>query len=354
MTNPLKQRRPASVNLVRMIVLLLCVAIGLTYAARNCPRCGTSNPDNARFCKNCGYEFPQVRPQPQPRPQPLPALRASADPRPGGMAISSTPDGATVTINGAQRGTTPLVLSGLAPGRYTVEIELAGHRPFTTAVTVPALTATLRVFTVPAGAQVTVNDRIVGTAPDTGLVVTGLQPGSHSVTARLPGRLDQSLQVTLTETEPVRAVEIILPLTDGFLSVTSDPRGAQVRINGEAAGQTSLVTPLRPGTYRLELVLDGYNTWRRNASINLGDTTRVSASLSPARVRRWGLLALGLAGAAGGVTGAVLGESAYEQYTAARSPDEAEDLRRKTLIYDWTRNLAGGIGVLSLGAFFVF
>jgi len=160
--------------------------------------------------------------------------------------------------------------------------------------------------------------------------------------------------VTLHADEPVRNLEIRLPLVDGFLSVNSDPRGAFVKIDGETVGRTNLVTALKPGRYRLELTLDGFRRWRRDTEISLGDTTPVSALLAPVRERRWGLLVLGLAGIAGGAAGAVLGEGAYGQYLATRSPDEAEDFRRKTIIYDWTRNIAGGIGVLSLGTFFVF
>jgi TM2 domain-containing membrane protein YozV len=31
-----------------------------------CPECGQQNPDNARFCQNCGQAFPQAQTQPQP------------------------------------------------------------------------------------------------------------------------------------------------------------------------------------------------------------------------------------------------------------------------------------------------
>ena len=42
--------------------------------------------------------------------------------QPGSMDLNSTPDEASVVINGAFRGTTPLTLSGLDPGVYNVSL----------------------------------------------------------------------------------------------------------------------------------------------------------------------------------------------------------------------------------------
>ncbi|MFO7675619.1 MAG: PEGA domain-containing protein [bacterium] len=333
--------------------MLLCLAVGLTLAAKTCPQCGTSNPDNARFCKSCGYSFPA-----RSRPQAQPALRVEVSVGAlGEVSVNSTPEGAAVRVGGTRRGTTPLVLTDLAPGRHELELTRAGYRDYRGSLEVPEPAGVIKVTTIPSGAQLVVDGRSVGSVPDTGMVVTGLGPGSHTVVARLPGRPDQEREVVISEVLRTVALRIDLPMAEGFLLVESDPRGANVIVDGQGVGRTSYFGALAPADYRLELALGGFRPWISDVNIRLGDTTAVSAVLAPMRVRRWGLLATGVAGIAGGVIGAVLGESSYREYVAADTsyrPDEVAGLRQRTIAFDWVRNLAGGLGILSLGAFVLF
>ena len=70
-------------------LLLLCVAVAL--AAKTCPNCGTSNTDQAKFCKNCGYGFP-TRTEPA-RPS-RPRVQVEVTVTNGLARIRSTPSGA--------------------------------------------------------------------------------------------------------------------------------------------------------------------------------------------------------------------------------------------------------------------
>lgn len=64
--------------------------------------------------------------------------------RPGSLAVSSTPSGAMVSVNGSYKGITPLNLS-LDPGSYLVEVSMSGY------------TATSRQATIEGGGSSTVN-----------------------------------------------------------------------------------------------------------------------------------------------------------------------------------------------------
>jgi hypothetical protein len=68
------------------------------------------------------------------------ATAAAATPgaRTGTLVIESRPSGATALVNGRSVGTTPLTLDALAPGSYSVQLQLAGFRPVTTTVRVVA------------------------------------------------------------------------------------------------------------------------------------------------------------------------------------------------------------------------
>ena len=56
----------------------------------------------------------------------------------GSLSVDSRPRGAQVTIDGRVLGVTPLSAPGLSPGVHAVRVELAGHKPVTTTVTVKA------------------------------------------------------------------------------------------------------------------------------------------------------------------------------------------------------------------------
>lgn len=67
-----------------------------------------------------------------------PARQTSPAARTGSLLVESRPSGATVTVNGVNRGVTPMTLSGLAPGEYVVQLQLTGYRTITTTVRVVA------------------------------------------------------------------------------------------------------------------------------------------------------------------------------------------------------------------------
>jgi hypothetical protein len=52
------------------------------------------------------------------------------------LTISSTPSGATVTLDGTAEGTTPLSLKAVAAGSHTLVLTLDGYSPYTVTVTV--------------------------------------------------------------------------------------------------------------------------------------------------------------------------------------------------------------------------
>jgi serine/threonine protein kinase len=70
------------------------------------------------------------------RPVPAtPSARAASE---GRLLVDSRPAGASVLIDGRPAGVTPLTVTGIAPGSYSVRIERAGYRVVTTSVDVRA------------------------------------------------------------------------------------------------------------------------------------------------------------------------------------------------------------------------
>jgi hypothetical protein len=136
----------------------------------------------------------------------------------GRLLVRSVPEGGTVTINGRESGTTPAAIRDLPFGTYTVAVSRSGYQrreqrvtiskavparevtlemPAATAARAPgATTGSVMVETRPAGAAVSIDGRLIGTAP---LRVPELAAGSHVVRVSLAGHK------TVTTTAVVRA-----------------------------------------------------------------------------------------------------------------------------------------------------
>lgn len=159
-------------------------------------------------------------------PSPAASAVPEAAPERGRLLVRSVPDGAKVSINGRERGTTPAAIRDLPFGTYTVAVSRPGYQrreqKLTVSATVPAREITIElpkvasaatvagsraaaqavttgavyVETRPAGAKVTIDGRAAGTSP---MRVPELVPGSHTI------RVDLAGHKSVTTTVVVRA-----------------------------------------------------------------------------------------------------------------------------------------------------
>jgi serine/threonine-protein kinase len=163
-----------------------------------------------------------VAPAPKPKPRPVP-------PR-GQIVVRSNPAGARVELNGRDRGRTPLTIRDLPLGANTLRVTRDGYGaeqrrvtltasrasqtvdvPLTKTTARPASSArasaarassefvgTVFVETRPAGAQVFIDGKLVGTSP---VDVPGVSAGSHAVRLDLRGYKRWSASVTVVAGE---------------------------------------------------------------------------------------------------------------------------------------------------------
>lgn len=144
--------------------------------------------------------------------------RAAATGVQGDVVIQSRPVAARVTIDGEEKGITPLATS-LAPGAHIVEVRVGRSEPRVIPVDVKpgvqnsiyvelqsvATVGGLDVRTEPANAKVTVDGRARGTTP---LVLRDLAPGDHEVLLEA-GR--QKVRQTV-RIEPGVTSQLVVPL----------------------------------------------------------------------------------------------------------------------------------------------
>lgn len=133
----------------------------------------------------------------------------------GWVYVSSSPGGASVTLDGTNYGQTPgsgsLKLNNIGIGYHTVALTLSGYTPYTTQVNVHANTVSevsallkpvspksgvgeLSVSSTPSGANVFVDNNFLGITP---LTLKDIPVGSHVVAIKLTGYQDYETTTTV-------------------------------------------------------------------------------------------------------------------------------------------------------------
>ncbi|WP_135257516.1 PEGA domain-containing protein [Thermus caldilimi] len=217
-----------------------------------------------------GYQPYRVTVNPRPGERVQVFAQLVSEPRQGTLAVTSSPSGAEVYVEGALRGRTPLSLS-LPEGRYAVELRLSGYEPYQATVQVRrgettrldvrlnpiSRTGTLLLESSPTGAEAYVNGAFRGRTP---LRVT-LEAGLHEVRVLAPGYGEYRAQVEVRPGESVRLYVELVPVRavlELYLNVE-----ARVFLDGEEVGVAKggylrLEAPF--GEHELTLVAPGYRT----------------------------------------------------------------------------------------------
>ncbi|MGQ9677767.1 MAG: PEGA domain-containing protein [bacterium] len=332
---------------IKIALLVVMMLITIAWAEKICPKCGTVNPDNAKFCKSCGAKLPE----PEVRPS-LPALEVGVDVSGNTVRITSQPSGASVTIDGFGRGTTPLEVENLSPGKHTVEVRYPGHRTYSGSFNITARLSTLVITTDPIGAEILVDGVYRGKTTENGLVVSKVPFGSRSILARYPGYEEATKLVEVSNPGPI-GVLVKMGKGRGFLSVETKPEGADVLANGRRIGTSNMLVGLAPARYTLMCSKTGYADWLGYVEVKVGETTYVQQILQRLPRRQLPVLLAGFAFLAGGVGAGVVGEKSYNFYQKAETKQDAVNYRRATERWDIIRNVALGIGTIGIGMYFV-
>ena len=197
--------------------------------------------------------------------------------------ITSQPSGATVIIDGMDRGTTPVTLFDLAPGRHHLKYRLAGYverdRFFNTQdaqgtyleknEVLEEERGLLLLKTDPEGCDIQIDGVSVGRTPR---LITHLPvKGTYNVRLRKTGYQDQTISVKFEGRKPLVREEKLV-LASGTIEIMSEPSGAEVTVNGIVKGVTPLrVTEVPRGRATVRFRLDGFAEEVRELAINAGD-----------------------------------------------------------------------------------
>ncbi|HWQ21144.1 MAG TPA: PEGA domain-containing protein, partial [Clostridia bacterium] len=206
------------------------------------------------------------------------------------LVVTSTPAGATVLLDGTAKGVTPLTIVGLKPRNYAVVVSLKGYAAISRTVDLSDPTQAAQDFSLvqafgklsitsdPTGAQVFLDGKAYGVTP---LKIDPFPVGNYSLTLKLEGSKDVTDVLSVKDGVPL-SKQYKFDLALGGLSITTDPAGASITIDGQATGQIAPFTfsKLKEGTHDIYLELPGYLPWSGDVTLASGQTSRLSIALT--------------------------------------------------------------------------
>ncbi|MEM0954105.1 MAG: PEGA domain-containing protein [Pseudomonadota bacterium] len=187
------------------------------------------------------------------------------------IALSSVPIGATVFVDGEERGKTPALLE-ILQGEHQVELQMPRFRPWQQTLSVSAgvhqnlepvtllpADGLLRLSSQPAGANVTVDGEFQGQTP----IELSLDPdGERRITVFKPGYKRATRTLALAP-EEIRDLDLKLSPLLGDVQVRVRPAEAEIYVNGKRMGQGAQLLSLPAFEQTLEVRLAGYQNYRQ-------------------------------------------------------------------------------------------
>jgi len=164
----------------------------------------------------------------------------------GIVECSTEPAGATVLVNGVERGVTPLELNNVPKGLSTIVFRLAGYieetrelrltpgERQTLSLRLKGKAAKLKVVSIPEQARVFIDDDFQGKTP---LELTTVRPGEHAIRVELEGHAPLVRNITV-QNAGESTEEFTLESTLGRIEVITTPPGAKISVDGRAVGTT--------------------------------------------------------------------------------------------------------------------
>ncbi len=199
----------------------------------------------------------------------------------GMVTVETEPDGATVFLDGEEKGISPLTLSQLSAGSHRIRIvrsfyyetednfEIRSGDDLDKIYKLSPKFGRVSVKSDPAGAEVLVDGQPKGITP---VIVEPLMSGSHIITLKLDHYNELVDEVRVSDGDSLEK-DYSLKGNFGELSVITDPPGALVIVDHDTL--TDILTPvnkmkLEPGEHWISILKKGHDVYDEMVMIALG------------------------------------------------------------------------------------
>ena len=210
---------------------------------------------------------------------------SKAVPEKSAISVTSKVRG-NVFVDGVLIGKSPVDKLDLDSGTHDVKVSAVYYDPWTQTVTLkpgeslditadPKLAGgSVIIESDPDGSSVFLDGKEAGTTP---LILGNLAEGTHEVVIKREGFARYSHDLKISKDKPGKIIaKLEKPL--GELAITS-VSGARISIDGKAVGSAPLTLKLAKGTYAVSVSKKGYQTFKRNVTLDTSGKFSVHANL---------------------------------------------------------------------------
>lgn len=206
------------------------------------------------------------------------------------LEIRTQESGALITVDGRERGTTPAPPLRVSAGTHVLRVYKEGFAPVEKRVEIAgkqtlAVDAKLETLAQSGrlsvtedagkGAEVLVDNVVVGKTPWQGLVATG----EHVVFLRGEGTLGTQPANATVRINQVTPIVLALETLDTSLRVEPTPSGASVAVDGVVVGNGLWDGRLRKGRHKIEVAQNGFLPQSRQLELASGAKERIAVQL---------------------------------------------------------------------------
>ena len=185
----------------------------------------------------------------------------------------------------------PRLIENIAAGEHQVTVDAALYRPKTQMVMINGMGETERLrlalvpawaeysfSTLPMGAQIVVDDVVVGQTP----LKVKLEEGLRSIAFKAPGFKVFQQEVAVVAQQNLQIPEIALTPADGILELASLPTGAAVIVDGEYFGVTPIAISVQPDRpKKVQVYKAGYRLNEQQLALSPAQKESQEISLQP-------------------------------------------------------------------------
>ena len=209
------------------------------------------------------------------------------------LSISTNPAGAMIYLDSLNIGTSPINNFPINPGVIRLKVEKMGFTSLDTVINIKkdslnslsliltkkALgeTGGIKISSNPTAASIWINQEFVGSSPYEN---SELEVGNYKILLRKKGYADYyaTIKVSANKTTTVsRNLTLV-----GKLVVSSEPSGAEIRLDDKTIGKTSFTSDqINVGEYKIVIRKDGFKPYTGNVKIEANKTVTISENLTP-------------------------------------------------------------------------
>jgi len=205
----------------------------------------------------------------------------------GSIEINTDPAKAEVYLNSKKVGNSPLKLTDIPAGEYTIKLIANGYATVEDIVLIEKDKVTefekkmraiggLNILTEPTDAQIYINDKLIGNSP---IKLDNVSPGEYIVKVLAPGYAPDVKKVLVNKG---KVQEYKAKLKKLFtINIISKPAGAEVIINDKSVGKTPLKQTEIDGTRLfIKVQKENYQVWQKEILVKKDEQLNAELKLS--------------------------------------------------------------------------